>query len=97
MGMYEELANEIINNTAEDIKKANLKVGQYATKTCPVRKGDLKASMQEIKIDNGYGILYPKSYAGIVHENPNSKGWKWLENAYIDNQNEIDDIAGGVK
>lgn len=96
MGMYEDLASKLINETDEDIKQANHRVAQHADETVPVLSGDLKKSMKEIKLPDGYGVSYNKEYALYVHENPNGRGYKWLEKAYLDNESEIDDIAGGV-
>jgi hypothetical protein len=51
-----------------------------ANKDCPVRTGHLKASGQvEILSSDEVRVIYTADYGINVHENPKSRGFKWLE------------------
>ena len=51
----------------------------------PVITGKLKDSGRIEKISNGYEVIWDAEYAEYVHENPNSKGFKWSEKALVEN------------
>lgn len=51
-----------------------------ANKDCPVKTGYLKASGQvEILSSNEVRVIYTADYGTHIHENPKSRGFKWLE------------------
>ena len=71
---------------AETVSQAAQDALQAATLTVPVKTGQLRASgdwrLVRFTQSGAEGTLfYGASYAPNIHENANSNGYKWMENA----------------
>ena len=59
-------------------------VFEYAQQNVPVSSGNLKNSGSLSLEDARALIAYTAGYASNVHENPNSRGYKFLEQAMLE-------------
>lgn len=85
------LANELPKAFVDEANK----VMSEAQNNVPVITGRLRSSAyvrtvarNQHRTDVRFG--YDAPYAASVHENPNSRGWKWLYNAFLK-------VTGGTK
>ena len=56
---------------------------ELAKANAPVRTGRLKRSGRVKKAGTRFEISFTAPYAGKVHENPSSRGYKFLQNAFF--------------
>jgi hypothetical protein len=82
----QKLKKQMEEAAAEAAKEMAQQVLQKAQETVPVKSGALKLSAKAELVRSSEreaqaAVAYDAPYAPDVHENPNSTGYKWLENA----------------
>lgn len=95
MSLYEQLAKEIISEAQDKVMEAAQQLLEDANREVPVQTGNLKASGTVVKTPNGAEVVYDAEYAIFVHENPDGRGYKWLERTLDANIQKYEDIIGG--
>jgi hypothetical protein len=77
--------------------KQSKKLLSESQKVCPVKTGHLKSTGKVEVKENEVIVEYTADYAIDVHENPKSKGYKWLETTADNLKNElVQDYANDV-
>lgn len=98
MGVFDNVLSEILDETRKGMQKAAETLLEDANYVVPVKTGELKESGHiEISQDT-VAVVYDTDYALQVHENPEGRGYKWLERTADINENKyVEIIAGGGK
>ncbi len=90
-----QIAEEIISGAIINQIKAAEELLNDANEIVPVVTGNLKDSGRVESNGNSVKVIYDADYAMYVHENPNGRGYKWLENTMINNMDKYIQIIGG--
>ena len=95
---YQSLCKKMIEQTRENIKEAANTCLEDTNKIVPVVTGDLKRSGKVVEVSqNEIDVVYDSDHALIVHENPYSRGYKFLEKTVDENLKKYIEIIGGDK
>lgn len=93
--MYEVILNELLDEIFENIEEAADQLLKDTKQIVPVQTGELKASGKIVKQKDGVAIVFDAPHALLVHENPNGRGYKFLERTVTENLNKYHKIIGG--
>lgn len=93
---YQELAQQIMYDTRNNMKDAAKECLEDTNKIVPVQTGELKNSGKIVEVNKDeIDVVYNCDHALIVHENPHSRGYKFLEKTVDENRKKYEDIIGG--
>lgn len=93
--MYEVFLNELLDEIYENIEEAADQLLKDTKQIVPVKTGELKKSGKIIKQQDGVAVVFDAPHALFVHENPNGRGYKFLERTVTENLNKYHKIIGG--
>lgn len=93
--MYEEILSELLDQANENIKKAAKECLEDTQKVVPVDTGNLKSTGKVVETSEGIAIVYDADYALEVHENPEGRGYKFVERTVNQNMPKYMKIIGG--
>ena len=98
MGIFDKVLDNIIEEAKHGMVKAAESLLADANEQVPVQSGKLRESGHIEKTDQEVSVVYDAEYALEVHEDPNGRGYKWLERTADMNQSKYEGIiAGGGK
>lgn len=93
--MYEAILNELLDEITENLYEASNQLLEDVKQIVPVQTGELKASGKVVKQQEGIAVVFDAPHALLVHENPNGRGYKFLERTVNDNLSKYHKIIGG--
>lgn len=93
--VYFELMDDFEEYTDENMRLAAEELLEDANEECPYDTGYLQSTGMVVKTSQGYEVVYTADYAIYVHENPNGKGYKWLERTADNNADKYESIMRG--
>lgn len=93
--MYEAILNQLLDETYENMEEAANQLLEDTKKVVPVLTGALKASGKVVKEDTQIAVVFDAPHALMVHENPNGRGYKFLERTANQNLRHYHEIIGG--
>lgn len=95
--LYQELANQLLQEYQENQVKAAQALLNDVSKTVPVDTGELQSSGRVIiEDDNTVSVVYDAEHAIYVHEIPTHTGYKFLEKTVNQNYKKYTDIISEV-
>lgn len=98
MGVYDDVLSELMDEARKGMRKAAETLLEDSNTVVPVMTGELKESGHIEETQDTVAVVYDADYALDVHENPEGRGYKWLERTADQNENKyVEIIAGGGK
>lgn len=93
--MYKKYLSELTKQTQNNMKKAAQELLKDSKSCIPVVTGELAKSGKVVGDVNHIEVKFDADHALTVHENPRSKGHKFLEKTLIQNQSKYKRIIRG--
>ena len=95
MGVYEDLAKQLVNEGKQNIKEAAKEFLDDCNEGLAVKTGANRNSGHLVETSNGVEVVWDADHSAIRHEMPESSDYKWTDRNIARNKSKYEKIIGG--